>query len=97
MKHIYTGQSALRITITTAVDLSNARTAEIRYEKPDRTTGTFSASVIEKKKGVICHDVLSADEIDMPGWWKFRAFITFSDGRSASGRAVRVMVFDGGD
>jgi hypothetical protein len=95
MKHIYTGQTSLRITITTAVDLSDIQNTEIRYEKPDRTEGMFCASVIDAEKGVICHDVQSADEIDMQGWWKFWAYITFNDGRSAPGQAVRVMVFDG--
>ena len=95
MKHIYTGQTSLRITITTAVELSDIRNTEIRYKKPDGTEGTFCASVIDAQNGVICHDVQSADELDMPGWWKFRAYVTFNDGRSAPGRTVRVMVFDG--
>jgi hypothetical protein len=95
MNRVYAGQSALRITVRTVTDLEGVLGAAIRYRKPDGSTGEFAAGVGDTAKGVIFHEVIEG-EIDQAGWWVFWAFITFGDGRTATGEAARVFVWEEG-
>jgi hypothetical protein len=96
MSTIFAGQTALRIQLTTGQDITDAEATKIKYEKPDGTTGEWSASVSDETTGVIYKDMASTDDLNAAGWWKFWAFVTFSDGRSAAGEAVRVKVEEAG-
>ena len=95
MEKIFREQSALRITLRTFTDLEGAASAVIRFIKPDGSNGEFDAAVGDPNKGVIFHEVIEG-EIDMTGWWSFWAFITFEDGRTAAGEAVKVYVWEMG-
>jgi len=95
MGKIFKGQSALRITVRTFCDLEDAFTAVIKYRKPSNKTGEFSAVVGDTAKGVIFHEI-SGGELDISGWWRFWAFVTFADGRTAAGEAVRVFIWNEG-
>jgi hypothetical protein len=95
MNRIYAGQSALRITLKTFIDLEGIISAIIKYRKPDGATGEFAAGVGDTARGVIFHECIEG-EIDMAGWWAFWAFITFADGRTASGEAVKVFIWKEG-
>jgi hypothetical protein len=92
---IFAGQSALRLVVKTFVDLEGAAGALIKYRKPDKTTGSFPAAVIDGEKGVIAHECIEG-EMDQGGWWTLWAFIAFDDGRTAAGEAVKVYVWDEG-
>jgi hypothetical protein len=92
MARIFTGQSALRITLKTFTDLEGIISAVIKYRKPDGSGGEFAAGVADSVKGVIFHEVLEG-ELDASGWWAFWAFITFSDGRTAAGETAKVYVW----
>ncbi|WP_461257721.1 hypothetical protein, partial [Treponema sp. R80B11-R83G3] len=80
---IFIGQSALRITLKTFIDLEGIENAVIKYRKPDRSTGEFAAAVSDTANGVIIHECIEG-EIDVSGWWAFWAFVTFADGRTAA-------------
>lgn len=95
MGRIFKGQSALRITVSTFCDLEGAITVMIKYRKPDGICGEMAAAVGDTVKGVIFHEVLEG-ELDLSGWWVFWAHITFSDGRTAAGEAVKVFVWNEG-
>jgi hypothetical protein len=95
MSRIFRGQSALRITVKTFTDLEGVSSALIKYRKPDGSSGEFSAGVMDEAKGFIFHECIEG-EIDMAGWWLFWAFITFADGRAASGEAAKVFVWKEG-
>jgi hypothetical protein len=95
MRRIYKGQSALRITVKTFIDLEGIEGAVIRYRKPDGVTGEFAAGVGDEAKGVIFHECIEG-EIDRAGWWSFWAFITFADGRTAAGETVKIFVWTEG-
>jgi hypothetical protein len=95
MGRVHAGQSALRITVKTFVDLAEILTVSIRYRKPDGSVGTFAAGVVDPTAGVIAHELIEG-ELDQPGWWIFWASITFADGRTAAGEAVRVFVWEEG-
>ena len=94
MKHIYKNQTALRLSLVTGVEFENGDSAEIKYKKPDGTVGTFPAAI--SQDGIIFHDFTDPDEIDQTGWWKFWAFVTFSDERTAAGKSVSVHVYEEG-
>ncbi|MDR0442556.1 MAG: hypothetical protein LBH44_04020 [Treponema sp.] len=92
MGRIFINQSALRITLKTFIDLEGIISAVIKYRKPNGKSGEFSAAVGDVEKGVIFHECLEG-EIDLSGWWSFWAFVTFADGRTASGEAAKVYVW----
>jgi hypothetical protein len=95
MNRIYAGQSALRLTLKTFIDLEGIISAVIKYRKPNGTTGSFAAGVGDMAKGVIFHECIEG-EIDMAGWWVFWAFITFADDRTAAGETAKVYVWHEG-
>ena len=92
MGRIFVRQSALRITLKTFTDLEGIISAVIKYRKPNGKIGEFAAAVSDIAKGFIFHDVIEG-ELDMSGWWRFWAFITFADGRTAAGEAAKVYVW----
>jgi len=92
---IFKGQSALRITVKTFIDLEGVTTTVIKYRKPSGSTGEFSAAVGDPANGVIFHECLEG-ELNASGWWVFWAFVTFADGRTAAGEAAKVYVWNEG-
>jgi len=92
---IFCGQSALRITVKTFVDLENIESAVIKYRKPDGSNGEFPAAVGDTEQGIVLYECIEGD-IDILGWWSFWAFITFADGRTAAGEAAKVYVWGEG-
>lgn len=95
MGKIFKGQSALRITINTYANLEAITEAVIKYKKPDGKTGEFPAGVSNATKGIIFHECIE-NEIDLSGWWALWAYITFVDGRTASGEVSKVYVYEAG-
>jgi hypothetical protein len=95
MFRIFRGQSALRISLNTFVDLEDVLSAVIRYRKPNGKTGEFAAAVGDTAQGVIFHECIEGD-IDISGWWSFWAFITFADGRTAAGGTAKVFIWNEG-
>ena len=94
---IFNGQDQLRIRLTTSVNITSATVLQVRYRKPDGTLGNWTATEEDPTNGIIFYDVQSGD-IDLAGKWRFWAFVTFSDGRSAPGESVGVIVYKpGGD
>jgi hypothetical protein len=95
MGKIFKGQSALRITVKTFCDLEDVDIALIKYKKPDGIVGEFVSAVSDSVNGVIFHEVIEG-ELDISGWWLFWAFITFADGRTATGEAAKVFIYNEG-
>jgi hypothetical protein len=95
MGNIYCGQSSLRVTARTFVDLSEAVKCLVKFRKPDGSEGAFNAAIADAETGVIFHECLSG-ELDASGWWRFWAFIEFADGRTTCGEAVKVFVWEEG-
>ena len=95
MGKIFKGQSALRITVKTFCGLEDAASAVIKYRKPNGTAGEFAAVVGDAAKGVIFHECL-AGELNLSGWWRFWAFVTFDDGRVAAGETAKVFIWKEG-
>ena len=82
--------------MTTEVDVTGATTTQIKYKKPSGTTGNWTASVRDPGKGELYYD-LTGTELDETGTWTLWAYVTFSDGRSAPGEPVKVIVHTEGE
>ena len=95
MGRIFKGQTALRITLKTFVDLEGIESAVIRFRKPNGKIGEFDAAVGDVTNGVIFHECIEGD-IDVSGWWAFWAFVTFADGRTAAGQVAKVYIWQEG-
>jgi len=95
MGRVFKGQTALRITLETFVDLEGIENAVIRYRKPNGKSGEFPAAVGDMARGTIFHECIEG-EIDVSGWWSMWAFITFADGRTAAGEAAKVYIWKEG-
>ena len=92
MGKIFKGQSALRITLRTFIDLEGIINAIIKYRKPDGNAGEFTAAISDTANGIIFHECIEG-ELDVSGWWVFWAFVTFSDGRTAAGETAKVYIW----
>lgn len=95
MLRIYKGQSALRISLETAVNLERINGAYIKYKKPDKSTGSWTAGVSDALRGVIFRECIEGD-IPVSGWWTFWAFVEFDDGRTAAGEPVKIYIWNEG-
>ena len=74
-------------------DLTSATVKRIYYSKPSGSTGFFTATVTDEANGVMEYNVASEDDLDEPGTWKFQAFATFSDSRSAYGETFERRIY----
>lgn len=102
MSRVYTEQTYLRIELTAGVDITGALATEIIYKKPSGDMGSLDAIVSNPTTGVIYYDVPAdssggTDLIDEVGDWKFWAFVTFSDGRTARGETLVWTMYDKDD
>jgi len=95
MGKIYKGQSALRITVKTYIDLDGIEGAVIKYRKPNGKCGEFTAGVSDEAMGDIFHECIEG-EIDLSGWWAFWAYVTFADGRTAAGETAKIYIWQEG-
>ena len=76
MSKIYVNQTSLKIRLTTGVDISSAITKQIRYVKPDGTTGNLTATEESAEEGIIYYICTSDDEwLNQSGEWSFYAYI----------------------
>ena len=96
MGKIYIGQTALRIQLTTNIDISSAETY-IKYQKPDGTKDQWDALILDPDRGIIYHDVSLPTELDQEGDWIFWAYVVFSNGKVAAGEPVTIYVYPEGD
>lgn len=93
---IYKGQTYLRITLTTGIDLSGA-TAYIIYEKPSGTVGTWNANIQSPhNEGTIYYDVGTSADINEAGNWTFWASIYSSTGKWAPGEPFTKFIYEPG-
>ena len=96
MGKVFTSQTSFKVRLTTGVDITNAITKEIRYIKPDGTTGAVDAEVEDDITGIIYYTFVKGDTglLDQIGRWKFYAYIKFSDERVAPGENVVVQIYE---
>lgn len=86
---IFTNQSYLEIEIDTKIDLSAATVTKILYQKPDRTTGSWDASVRNSK--YLYYTFTINDTLNQEGDWLIEPYIEVN-GKKAPGDIVKITV-----
>jgi len=61
----------IRLTLDTKIDLSGYATLQIRYEKPDGTTGCWAATICPTDNTRMYYDTVIGD-LDQAGEWLFQ-------------------------
>ena len=92
MGKIYLNQTKLRLIADTKTDITGSTTLEIRYRKPDATTGNFTGTMLSATDGTIFHDIQNSSDLDVSGTWKFWADVLFGDGRYALGEPYSIKI-----
>ena len=93
MGKVYKSQDALRIELTTDVNIENALIKRIKYKDPDGIEGYWDALSEDEENGVIYYDLPKNSPLNKSGKWTFWAYITFPDGRSAPGEPVAEYIY----
>lgn len=96
MSKIFDIQSALRIKLTASVSIVGATTKEIKWKKPNASSGAWSATVEDATTGVIYYDLVTPLGAGDKGYWYFWTYIVFSDGRVASGDPIKKYIYEEG-
>lgn len=96
MKHVFIGQTKLRLTLMTQTDLSGYIEAHIKYRKPSGKEGYFTGTVPEPAVGNIIYDITENDSLDEEGFWIFWPEVFFFDDTKAFGRSQSVYIFPEG-
>lgn len=73
------------ITVNVEKDITGYSTALIKYIKPNKATGQFTATVTNPTSGILTYSIQSASNIDMSGDWVFWAYITYANGKIGIG------------
>jgi len=95
MSKIYVGQTALRIQLTTGVDVTSAA-CQIKHLKPDGSLATWSGIILDVDRGVFYYDIQDTTDLDQAGDWILWAHVTFPDGSVAPGEPNSIEVFEEG-
>ena len=95
MGNIYKGQTKLVIKISIGIDLQGVE-AKIHYKKPSGVEGSWPASIVNEKAGIISYSIQSTSDLDESGDWYIWPKITTSDGKLAPGKSVLVKVLEEG-
>lgn len=94
---IYVGQTMLTIKIFLDSDLTDVATALIKYIKPNKTQGQFTAVIENADSGIIKYIVMNPSDLDISGNWKFWAHLTFSDTRVIASTPTTLEILKEGD
>lgn len=93
MSKIHVGQTKLDIEVYLGQDITGQQEAIIKYVKPDNTTGSFTATVIDETVGHIRYEVANASDLDQSGDWTFWGHITYTDGKVIAGEARKEKIY----
>lgn len=66
------------ISLDTGIDVSGFSKLNVKYERPDGTTGCWDASLSPTDNNHVIAD-LDGDDLDMNGIWKVQAYIEEGD------------------
>ena len=73
---VFTGAIGQVIVLDVGVNISAATTKRIKYEKPDGTTGYWTAA--EESSTSISYTTTAASDLNIKGTWKLQAYVVTS-------------------
>lgn len=94
MGKVYVGDTGVKFTLSTEIDITGATIRLMKYIKPDGTIGSFTA--IEEGNptdGDISFTVTLVTQLDTGGRWVAWAKITHSDGTISTGEAEGFTIY----
>ncbi len=76
MGKVYVGDIGTDIILDIGVDISSQTTLQIKYKKPNNSTGTWTAVVdnVNRAKYI----TVSADDLDIAGDWLFTSYMVLT-------------------
>lgn len=97
MGKLYERMSKFELDINLGVDFTGG-SAIVKYIKPDRTTGSFSANVtvLNYATGLIRLTVTSPTDFDVVGRWILWGYATFSDATNSAGEPFEITIYEEG-
>ena len=73
---VFVGAIGQKIVLDVGVDISAATTKQIKYQKPNGTTGNWTAA--EETTTSISYTTTAATDLDVDGTWRFQAYVITS-------------------
>lgn len=95
MSKIFVRQTKLTIKMDPMADVSDVTAAKIKYIKPNGRSGEFTAN-LPLPTGIVEYAIQSADDLDMPGNWKFWLHLTYGNGETIEGEPSSVTIYPAG-
>ena len=95
MSKVFKNQ-ALKLILTTGIDITGATAKKIKHVKPDGTEGDNDITVINAFSGMVYY-IYPNDILNQTGDWRFWAYITLSGGKSYPGEVVKIRIYDEGE
>ena len=86
---VFIGAISKKIVLNVGVNISTATTRQIKYEKPDGTTGYWTAA--EESTTSISHTTVAATDLNEDGNWKLQSYIV-TPAWTEHGNVVRMRV-----
>ena len=86
---IFKNQTLLTIQLNTGIDVSASTTTKVLYQKPNNTSGEWTATVSGTN---VVYDVQSSD-LDVAGTWKVQPLVTIG-GKVGYGEIKPMLVSD---
>jgi hypothetical protein len=87
---VYVGDIGTEIILDAKEDISTATTVEIRYKKPDGTTGAWTGAVYDTTKG---RYVTVSGDLDQAGSWYLQLYVVLPSW-SGHGETVAVTIYE---
>ena len=88
---IYVGDIGTEIILDALTDISSQTVLQIKYKKPDKTTGFWPASVQDTTKAKY---VTAEGDLDQAGTWQLQIYVELSGGWKGHGEATKLVVSD---
>jgi hypothetical protein len=86
--NVFVTQGYYLLTLETGIDISSASVRQIKYKKPNGTTGSWNADLVGTTK---MSYQFSNETLDTPGNWSVQAYVVIG-GLYAFGKAVNIEV-----
>ena len=86
---VFKGTIGQKIILSVGVDISAATTRQIKYRKPDGTTGAWTA--IEESTTSISYTTTAVTDLNISGTWQLQAYV-ITPSWTTHGEIVRLKV-----
>ena len=79
------------IKIDVQMSVQDATKLEIRYKKPDKTTGAWTAQIFGVNEPSVLSYTIQAGDLDQPGVWELQPYVE-SPNWTGTGQSVNLTI-----